>query len=301
MQPKIIDAFPFFNELDLLELRLQELNGVVDKFVIAECRQTYGGKQKPLYLRENWGRFSQFHNKIVHVVLDKLEPPLKHTLQQYVPNVPAQDIRTVGRQREAFARDAILPHILKLDPKPEDILSFGDCDEIPRATALKLFVEGFFGHAARLKQNTYYYNVNTMIDYGRDVCSRARVGRFSEVTKAGSLYNFRMLGNKQANFPAIENAGWHFSYFGGDIRKLHEKVDAMNPFLQEYKLYGDAELIRDIVGRKDLHRRPIGFSELPETFEFRRADDPILPQYFIQNLKKFEHFTLDYFKRKHGR
>jgi len=31
---KLIDCFPFFNELDLLEIRLNELKDVVDVFVL---------------------------------------------------------------------------------------------------------------------------------------------------------------------------------------------------------------------------------------------------------------------------
>ncbi|TAH23917.1 MAG: hypothetical protein EAZ07_10320, partial [Cytophagales bacterium] len=33
----IYDCFAFFNELELLEIRLNELNNVVDKFVLVEA------------------------------------------------------------------------------------------------------------------------------------------------------------------------------------------------------------------------------------------------------------------------
>ena len=33
----IIDCFPFYNERDLLEIRLQELESVVDWFVLVEA------------------------------------------------------------------------------------------------------------------------------------------------------------------------------------------------------------------------------------------------------------------------
>lgn len=38
---KVYDVFTFFNELDLLELRLEMLNDYVDKFVIVECVETF--------------------------------------------------------------------------------------------------------------------------------------------------------------------------------------------------------------------------------------------------------------------
>ena len=45
---KVFDVFLFFNELDILELRLKMLNDVVDFFVITECDFTFSGKPKSL-------------------------------------------------------------------------------------------------------------------------------------------------------------------------------------------------------------------------------------------------------------
>ena len=45
----IYDCFSFFNELDLLEIRLNTLDKVVDKFILAESTLTHTGNPKPLY------------------------------------------------------------------------------------------------------------------------------------------------------------------------------------------------------------------------------------------------------------
>ena len=50
---KIYDVFTFFNEIDLLKLRLEMLSPYVDKFVIVECVETFSGKPKPLYFEES--------------------------------------------------------------------------------------------------------------------------------------------------------------------------------------------------------------------------------------------------------
>ena len=42
----IIDSFLFFQELDLLEIRLKYLYPIVDKFIIIEARQSFKGKAK---------------------------------------------------------------------------------------------------------------------------------------------------------------------------------------------------------------------------------------------------------------
>lgn len=43
---KIYDCFTFFNELDLLEIRLEELYNYVDYFVIVEANKTHAGEIK---------------------------------------------------------------------------------------------------------------------------------------------------------------------------------------------------------------------------------------------------------------
>ena len=51
----IVDCFPFFNELDLLEIRLNILKDVVDKFVLVEASKTQTKLDKPFYFEDNKG------------------------------------------------------------------------------------------------------------------------------------------------------------------------------------------------------------------------------------------------------
>ena len=50
---KIFDTFLFFNELDILEIRLNILYPHIDYFVINESVETFSGDSKPLYYFEN--------------------------------------------------------------------------------------------------------------------------------------------------------------------------------------------------------------------------------------------------------
>ena len=56
----VIDAFPFNDELDMLELRLGTLDAVVDYFVLVESPRTFSGMPKPLYYAENKDRFAKW-------------------------------------------------------------------------------------------------------------------------------------------------------------------------------------------------------------------------------------------------
>lgn len=300
--PKVFDIIPFFNELDVLEIRLNELDPVVDHFIIMECRETYGGDLKPLHLTDNWLRFSKFHHKIQHVVVDHLLPKMTHTLRKDAPHVTVADIRNLGRKREAYARDIILKHLFghPTRPQPSDFVIVSDCDEIPSADAVlraKAVIDQSAYNAIRFKQYSFYYNVNTLVDYGRDVCSRARMGTFAQLDGMG-VYNFRMIGNKDENFPAVEDGGWHFSYFGGDIDRLKTKVNALNPFLKEYTLpKTDRDILRTILDRRDIHERPVAFSELPS--QFSDGTGVKLPDYLVNHPLRFQHFYAEFLRAKY--
>ena len=66
----IYDCFQFFNELDLLKLRLNVLDSVVDYFVLTEATVTFSGDSKPLYYYENKKLFEKYNHKIIHNIVD---------------------------------------------------------------------------------------------------------------------------------------------------------------------------------------------------------------------------------------
>ncbi len=47
----IYDCFILANELDILEIRLNELYQIIDKFVIVEATKNHQGKEKPPLLQ----------------------------------------------------------------------------------------------------------------------------------------------------------------------------------------------------------------------------------------------------------
>ena len=46
----IVDAFPFFQEVELLKVRLSYLGGFVDKFIISESEIDFAGNPKDILL-----------------------------------------------------------------------------------------------------------------------------------------------------------------------------------------------------------------------------------------------------------
>ena len=49
----IVDAFTFFNEKELVELRVKYLNDIVDCFLVVEADHTHTGKEKKMEFSRN--------------------------------------------------------------------------------------------------------------------------------------------------------------------------------------------------------------------------------------------------------
>ena len=79
---KVFDSIIFFNELELLEMRLNILNDVVDYFVVTESPFTVSGNEKPLYYAENKDRFGKFNDKIIHHVTEEIPNDYNHLLEK---------------------------------------------------------------------------------------------------------------------------------------------------------------------------------------------------------------------------
>lgn len=71
---KVIDCFIFYNELDMLKFRLNELNDIVDYFVIVECTKTFANADKELYFENNKEQFSKYLDKIIHIIVKENIP-----------------------------------------------------------------------------------------------------------------------------------------------------------------------------------------------------------------------------------
>lgn len=104
-----IDCFPYFNEKELLELRIKLLNDKVDRFIITEADHTHSGKPKQFNLLQTLRDIDVPLNKILYV------PVL-------LPSVEKEPNHWV---RERMQRDACAQYI-----DDNDIVFMGDCDEI---------------------------------------------------------------------------------------------------------------------------------------------------------------------------
>lgn len=210
---RIYNCFPFFNELDLLEIRLAELDGLVDRFVIVESAQTFSGRPKPLYLKENWSRFARYGARIQRVEIEAFPPGLSDWEQEF------------------YQFDQTLAQLA--DVEPDDLILATDADEIPSAETLRRIREAppAPGEVICLGLRWFWYYLN--LEH-RDAWVRGapRVARCRDVPSIRALRMVRgpapspmrdlVRGLKASWYMRrpvrrrfIANAGWHFAWLGG--------------------------------------------------------------------------------------
>jgi beta-1,4-mannosyl-glycoprotein beta-1,4-N-acetylglucosaminyltransferase len=135
MTPRLFDCFTFYDELDLLELRLAELGDIVDRFVLVEATSTFQGQPKPLVFEREKARFARWLDKIEHVVIDFPDPipalSRKSRSKGKVERAKAWD-------REYYQRDQIMRGLGGAGP--DDIIMVSDVDEIPRREVLERII-----------------------------------------------------------------------------------------------------------------------------------------------------------------
>ena len=136
---KVFDSFIFFNELELLEMRLNILKDVVDYFVLTESPFTVSGNEKPLYYQENKDRFGKLNDKIIHHVTEEIPNDFSHMLEKTKYHVAYSDKDPYGTkfidipirfQRAIYNRNNSAFGIEKAGATDEDMVITSDADEI---------------------------------------------------------------------------------------------------------------------------------------------------------------------------
>ena len=120
----IVDAFTFFNEKELVELRIKYLNDVVDSFLIVEADHTHTG------IKKNWNfpelvknNLKQFSHKIQY---NQMKIDLKKAEAEKSPNYIG---KTLGRSwRVETMQRNFLKDSYQKGSSGDDIIIISDLD-----------------------------------------------------------------------------------------------------------------------------------------------------------------------------
>ena len=304
---KVFDCFLFFNELDLLELRLNILHNHVDYFVIVESALTFQGEEKEFNFEKNKKRFDNFKHKIIYFKIDKyllnfnglrfIEKPkyiveeILNQLYKFIDNCPHFD-----KQKEFwwgndfFQRECIWRALTIAKPNKDDLILISDVDEIPNPEIIFKLKNEISSHSLFcLQQHEYCYFLN----YYHNSNWLGTCSFLYENFKHISLNAIRFSAKRDEGlYPQIiKNAGWHFTSIG-NVNSIQKKI----------KSWGHRELNKKFILNSieynikhgyDIFRRP-GFGRL----NYLEIDDKLLPKILNENINKYQHILGPKIKRE---
>jgi hypothetical protein len=265
---KVYDVLPFFNELDVLEIRLQELWDTVDYFVITESNLSHSGKPKEYIFENNKDRFEKYMSKIRHIKVD---------------DMPETDDSWVRERFQRFVGNRGL-----YDLEPEDLVITSDCDEIARAEIIEMIKEDendYDRYILFIPQFQYRINYMKFFQNSRNANIIVTRGRAYSNPQTEREYTFYW-NPKPPETVMVDHGGWHFTYFGDDAHAItkiqnfaHTETDTPEMIARHN--------IKWFIENKYGHHGPRD----SERYEIVQVDE-YFPKSITENLDKWQHMIV---------
>ena len=231
---KIIDCFLFYNELDMLEFRLTELNEHVDYFFILDSDFDFAGNKKDSIFELNKNRFDSWKEKIIRIDCPELTVELFNQIntEKYT--------QYKNLSTDIINKDSIIFYMMiklietlpQLELDFEDIIMFSDIDEIPDFTTLDLIGDYLLFNSVILRQKKFFWTtkyIDKDLSFGTSCHQYTRIARNPLVLD----HFYKVKSNKKFSNNTFLDSGWHFSHFE-DLGNLHKKLELINN--REYSL-----------------------------------------------------------------
>jgi beta-1,4-mannosyl-glycoprotein beta-1,4-N-acetylglucosaminyltransferase len=290
---KIYDSFLFFNELDLLEIRLNILYPYVDHFIISEQSKTHSGLDKEWIFEQNRERFAKFEDKIIYHKQDTEDFEYEdYSNLQLIENpsskyeVNKNKIINFFNKASHFPKDAKhycrdhlhreMLHFCYDMCDDDDIILISDLDEIPNPKILQN-LDKFYDKEKiyRFEQNMYYYYLNVLKETqwkGTTLINKKKL-MSTDINSTRVNGNFNVI---------LSSGGWHFSFIGG-TEMIKKKIES----------YGFQEANRDDL-KNDISENVKNLNNIftPEVKLKKVEIDSSYPDYIINNQDKLDKFIL---------
>ena len=263
---KVVDTFIFYNELDLLDVRLHEHDRFVDYFVLAENPIAFNVQSKNEFYKENMDRFSEFKDNILVTGNDR-------------------DFGGDSWNREWSLRNSVRKGVEYLlnetgEIKEDDWVILSDLDEIIRSSCFK---EQDFANDKRYKFDLSfrYYKFNCReVNDGWAGPIMVPVGVFLKHNPQDIRHHSNNPDITESNTIYVPKAGWHFSYMGG-VDKVISKINTGGHQELNNDTYKDVTRIATkLKYGEDL------FDREGHYWEFINDDD--YPKYVLDNPEMFK-------------
>lgn len=268
---KVFDVFIFFNELELLELRLNILDQYVDYFVIIESNKTFTGIEKPLFFQENKIMFEKWKDKIIYyTVYDMPNSNSDKNCDQEILNMANNSYQVPKDQihwlREFYQKE-MMKKPLSNKANDEDFCFISDIDEIWNPESI---IDYSKNNIFKFKQSVYTYFINNRSSehwYGTFATKYKNI-KNNSITDLDSI--------SLTSYVYIKNGGWHFTNMGG-VDKIKQKINSYG-----HQEFNNQEILSQIENKIKENKDFVG-----RKFKFW-TDESDLPKYLIENKDKYK-------------
>ena len=240
----------FFNEIELLKMRLDELDEVVDYFVLVESAETQRGDPKPFYFYENRHLFEKYLNKIIHIMVDERHPEMglwerenyqRNCIARGLKQCSFSDLIIISDLDEIPRAESIHQLLITVPKRNARLLEIGKSKKFKKhnrekmgpSHAEKLF---YINGARAFEMRISFYHLNRQTDFGLSCANGPWVASITPkgpwigtvITTYGVLIKFgvQYFRDSRWRFPRVHNGGWHFTWMGGKD-KIRKKISSI--------------------------------------------------------------------------
>lgn len=287
--PRVIDCFLFYDEVDVLKIRLNELDPYVDEFVLVECGYTFRGQNRvPLY---DWGvntpENSEAPEGVTHraargirMLIKQFGHKITHVVAPSFPEVYLADnskLRADEWEPEFTARNAMMAALRYCNDN--DIIIISDVDEIPNLKKWRA-LGGLAPCLFELYQHFYFLDYRAKMTSRFPFCPAPVAVEFFELKALDSVQKLR---RNKGGLPRIHLGGWHFTYQGG-VDKIIAKIEAFSHFEYDKENWKDRDRIEKCIaqGLDPFEREGL------QDFESVPIDNTF-PEYLQKHHELFQH------------
>ena len=291
---KIFDCFMYFDEEQVLDLRLNVLNEDIDYFVIVESIYNHKGEERKLLFDKN--KFQNFNDKIIYLIYDKIPDLVESIDNGDSENEKDRKYIMNALYRENEQRNFILEGLRNADEN--DLILISDVDEIPKLSSVNL--KNIHNEIILFKQDMFYYKFNLALPNFKWTGTKA--------VKKKKLISPQWLRNvkdrkypfyridtlisdkKYMNIKIVDDGGWHFSNIKSPemiehkLRSYlhHREFDQVSLSVDEIdNLVKKKKAIYDL--RVDKKTNKVGNGLILDNFEIEK-----LPNYIKNNYNKYK-------------
>ena len=277
----VYDCIPFFNELDILKLRLHILDPIVDRFIIEESTVTFSGQPKELCFEKNKEMFREFLPKIEYIVVD--DSPV--------------DIST--HERDKYQKNALIKGLE--DATDKDVIILSDADEIPNPKVLKEIIAEFDPDKIyHLAQRMFYCYINMEEMSGnllsitgdfpgveRRMWLGTKVFSKKSIPEKG-IIEMREASTSASNAVRVAEGGWHFGYMGSRQETDVSKRIGTKVVAAAHHEYNNRDTLAEVRDRLILGQDIFG-----RNARFERVEvDESYPEYLLEHIEEYRYLIM---------